>query len=64
MCNFFYSTILSRNEIGVLLDEDMSQEQAEELEVRAAICQRFVSWKMSVDDDVGVKDRLREVLAK
>ncbi|KAJ1306187.1 hypothetical protein OPQ81_010896 [Rhizoctonia solani] len=60
----FVSTILSHNEIGVLLDEDMPQEQKEELEVRAAICQRFIAWKMSVDDDVGVKDRLREVLGE
>ncbi|CAE6415963.1 unnamed protein product [Rhizoctonia solani] len=60
----FVSTILSRNEIGVLLDEDMPQEQMEELEIRAAICQRFASWDMSVNDDVGVKDRLREVLGR
>ncbi|CAE6445407.1 unnamed protein product [Rhizoctonia solani] len=58
------STLLSRSEIGVLLDEDMPQEQMEELEVRAAICQRFISWKMSVDDDVEVKERLRGVLGK
>ena len=48
----------------MLLDEDMTQEQMEELEGRAATYQRFISWKMSVDDDVGVKDRLREVLGK
>ncbi|CAE6468150.1 unnamed protein product [Rhizoctonia solani] len=60
----FASMVVSRNEIGLLLDEGMPREQMEELEVRAAICQRFVSWKMSVDDDVGVKDRLREVLGK
>ncbi|CAE6386833.1 unnamed protein product [Rhizoctonia solani] len=58
------STILSRNEIGLLLDEDMPQEQMDELEVQAAICQRFASWEMSADDDIGVKDRLREVLGK
>ncbi|CAE6481023.1 unnamed protein product [Rhizoctonia solani] len=58
------STILSQNEIGVLLDEDMPQEQMEELEVQATICQRFASWEMSVDDGIGVKDRLREVLGK
>ncbi|KAH7334893.1 muts domain V-domain-containing protein [Rhizoctonia solani] len=60
----FASMVVSLNEIGLLLDEDMPREQMEELEVRAAICQRFTSWKMSVDDDMGVKDRLREVLGK
>ncbi|KDN43875.1 hypothetical protein RSAG8_05868, partial [Rhizoctonia solani AG-8 WAC10335] len=48
------STLLSRSEIGVLLDEDMPQEQMEELEVRAAIfvngsfhgkCRWMMMWK-------------------
>ncbi|CAE6341580.1 unnamed protein product [Rhizoctonia solani] len=60
----FVSTILSRNEIGVLLDESMPQEQMEELETRATVCQRFISWKISVDDNIGAKERLREVLAR
>ncbi|QRW25461.1 DNA mismatch repair protein MutS [Rhizoctonia solani] len=60
----FVSTILSHNEIGVLLDEGMSEEQVEELEAHAAICQRFISWKMSPGDNMGTKGRLREVLKK
>ncbi|ELU42120.1 meiotic recombination-related protein [Rhizoctonia solani AG-1 IA] len=61
---YLYNTILSHNEIGVLLDEGMSEEQVEELEAHAAICQRFISWKMSPGDNMGTKGRLREVLKK
>jgi hypothetical protein len=56
------SSMLSCNEIGLLLDEGMSEEEYGELEKRAEICQRFVSWKMSIQDHVGIKERLREVL--
>ncbi|KAG8707921.1 MutS protein msh5 [Ceratobasidium sp. 395] len=60
----FVSDILKRDEIGLLLDEDMTEEEAKELEVCAEVCQRFVRWKMSVQDEVKVKDRLDAVLGR
>ncbi|KAF8608257.1 hypothetical protein BDV93DRAFT_486860 [Ceratobasidium sp. AG-I] len=59
----FVSDVMSRNEIGLLLDEEMTEEETNELEVCAEVCKRFVGWKMSSEDGVSVKERLRQVLA-
>ncbi|KAB5592476.1 DNA mismatch repair protein MSH5 [Ceratobasidium theobromae] len=56
------SSVLSRNEVGRLLDEGMSEEECKELEERAEMCKRFVSWTISNRDKRGVKERLRSVL--
>lgn len=56
------SDILSRNEIGLLLDEEMTEEEKKELEGCAEVCKWFVGWKMSSEDGVSIKERLRQVL--
>ncbi|KAG8713515.1 MutS protein msh5 [Ceratobasidium sp. 394] len=60
----FVSDVLKRDEIGLLLDEEMTAEEEAELEECAEICQRFVRWQMSAQDEVGVKERLRAVLGR
>jgi hypothetical protein len=60
--NALRSDILKRDEIGLLLDEEMTDDEKKELEECGEVCQRFVRWKMSAQDEVGVKERLRAVL--
>ncbi|KAG9117287.1 MutS protein msh5 [Ceratobasidium sp. 392] len=60
----FVSDVLKRDEIGLLLDEDMTEEEEKELEECVEVCQKFARWKMSAHDEVNVKDRLRAVLGR
>lgn len=55
------SELLSRHELGQLLDEDLTDAEKAELEEAEAVCRAFVAWDL--DEDVsGVKDCLSDIL--
>ncbi len=59
------SDLISKHELGQLLDEQMTEKEQEDLEEAEAICRRFLQWNLEDEGERdGVKDRLRVVLGR
>ena len=42
-----YSGLLARNELNLLLDEQMSERERQELQECEAVCRRFLEWDLN-----------------
>ena len=59
--------MLARHEMCVLLDEDMTSKERQELEDAEEVCRRFLAWKLEheqADMSRPVRDVLTEVLGR
>ena len=45
------SQLLSRHELGRLLDEEMTEKERQELEEAEAVCRRFLAWDLKADEE-------------
>lgn len=64
-----YSHLLSRHELGQLLDEEMDAEERAELAAAEEVCRKFLAWDLTGEGggevvEGGVKAKLREVLGR
>ncbi|KAH8104687.1 DNA mismatch repair protein MutS [Cristinia sonorae] len=62
----YVSHLLSRHEIGQLLDEEMDEAERAELGQAEDVCRRFLAWDLTRkgDDEVDVKTRLADILGR
>ena len=60
----YISALLSRHELGELLDEEMRAEECAELAAAEDICRAFLAWELAADDDDSEdpKSRLKRLL--
>ena len=58
----FASTLLAAHELEKLLDEDMTEEEARELEEAEAIGRKFLAWNL--DDETAMDRPPKEFVAE
>ena len=58
------SQLLSRHEIGTLLDEEMTIDERAELQSAEEVCRRFLGHNLEADRDVSAKELLAQVLGR
>ena len=60
-----HSEMVSKHEIGLLLDEQMTDAEEQDLKEAEVICRNFLSWNLTEDPDgIDVRERLAEILGQ
>lgn len=66
--NTLCSQLMATHELGVLLDEELMDDERAELEAAEEVCRRFLSWDLEVakerTGEGDVKETLREVMSR
>ncbi|KAJ6605673.1 DNA mismatch repair protein MutS [Mycena sp. CBHHK59/15] len=60
----YVSHLISRHELGHLLDEEMTDKEREDLEDAEIVCRKFLKWNLEGDGGENVKGRLADVLGR
>jgi DNA mismatch repair protein MSH5 len=61
-----YSHLLSTHELGQLLDEEMTEAEADDLKEAETVCRRFIAWNLeeTEKENVCAKANLAVVLGR
>ncbi|RDB18026.1 MutS 5 [Hypsizygus marmoreus] len=60
----YVSDLISAHELGILLDEEMSEKERLDLEDAEAVCRRFIAWDLDKDQGEHVKEKLTRTLGR
>lgn len=58
------SHLLSRHELRVLLDEEMTDDERIELQLAEDVCRRFLACDLEAEGEMGAKQLLTQILGR
>ncbi|EKM51809.1 uncharacterized protein PHACADRAFT_262157 [Phanerochaete carnosa HHB-10118-sp] len=60
----YVSYLLSKNELGTLLDEEMTEDERLELQLAEEICRRFLACDLEAERELGTRQLLAQILGR